>query len=138
MNLQTAQDLVSNIDTATRVFEDSLRPTLQNYLDFLPELGVSWGPTKYTQAVDYSFREVENTNFIFASEEFYEYGEYTSDIIELPFAFVENPEKYRADLLERMRAAEAMRTEKQRKQAEERILKLREQLEREERRLNNV
>lgn len=129
ISLNTAKDLVAELDGARTTLEYYLDPTLQDFIEFLPERGNSWTPEKFTKAEDYSFTEIENSHFIFESEEWYECGDYTKDTIELPFAFVEDPEAFKAK--ERAEIAEKAKkfTETQRAAAEARVTSLEAQLE---------
>jgi hypothetical protein len=131
-SLSQAHTLSDQIDAAQQQLKTYLRPTLQEYIDFLPQRGTGWTPSKYTQAEDYSFREIEHSAFVFESEEFHEYGESVRDVVELPFAFIDAPESFKTNLLESMAAAAKKRTEKNREAAEKRIAHLRRQLEVEE------
>lgn len=138
LTLRTVQTLAGNIETATGIFERSLRPTLQEYIDFLPERGTGWTPSKYTSASDYSFREIEGSSFVFQSEEFYEYGEYTQDVVELPFDFIDAPEAYKTGIRDSMAAAAKKRTERNREAAQDRVNNLKRQLEVAERSLEKT
>lgn len=128
-SLSQAQTLADAIDTAKQQFEAYIRPVLQDYINFIPERDNSWEQVKFTDAEKYSFTEVDSTFFIFESEEYYQYGEYEKDCVELPFAFVEDPEAFKTKDRE-VRAEKARKsTEAQRKQAQDEVIRLEAQLE---------
>jgi hypothetical protein len=135
-SLSQARTLANQIETATQQFEAYMRPSLQEYLDFLPERGPSWRPSKFLNAEDYSFREVDDSAFVFESEEFYDYGEDTRDVVELPFGFVSSPAAYMAETLEANRIAVEKRAAKNREAAEKRLANLKRQIVIEEAALN--
>jgi hypothetical protein len=111
--LLTAQVFVNLLEEAQTRLNTFLAPTLQDYIDFLPERGAAYTPGKYTNASGYTFKEVDTSHFIFESPEYYEYGDYEKDVVELPFAFVEDPEAYKTKLRDEISAAAKKFSERQ-------------------------
>lgn len=128
MTLQQAQSLADAIDSATQQFEAYIRPALQDYIDFTSEHVRAQAPIKCKNAEEYSFKEIESNLFIFESEEFTHYGEWTTDDVELPFSFVDNPEKYKADVIQSIRDREALRLVKSVTAAQDRVNMLKKEL----------
>lgn len=114
-------------DNAQQAIESILRSSLQEYLDFLPERGSSWVP-HYNNPSYYTFIELDGKNFIFHGEEHYQYGEYETPTISLPFDFVEAPETYKARILAEIKAAEDKRKARIKATQEEQVAKLKAQL----------
>lgn len=127
-SLNQAQTLANAIEEAQTQFETYIRSTLQEYLDFLPERGSSW-VTHFKDAPYFTFKELDGRNFIFESDEYYSHGEYETDHVSLPFEFVEAPETYKARILDEIKAAEAAKKARVKASQEERVAKLRAQLE---------
>ncbi len=138
ITLQTAKTLALNIDTATRILENSLRQPLQDYIDFTREHQPGRKPVRYFSADDYSFKEVDGSLFVFESEEFNYYGDYIQDTMEIPFSFVDDPEAHKATTIQSIRDAEAKKTERNRKAAQDRVDNLKRQLEVAERSLEKT
>ncbi len=138
LTLQTAQTLAGNIENATGIFERSTRSTLQDYIDFLSEHIPGRAPTKYKSANDYSFKEVDGSLFVFESEEFNYYGDYIQDVVDVPFAFIDAPETYKAATIKSIRDAEAKRTTRTQAAAQARVDTLKKQLEDAERSLEKT
>lgn len=127
-SLQQAQSLADAIDTAKQQFEAYIRPTLQDFIDFIPERGLSWERVKHKEADKYSFTEVDASHFTFESEEYYHAGEYEKDCVELPFDFVKDPEAFKAKDRAVRAEKEKQKTEKNRQAAQTRVDNLRRQL----------
>lgn len=128
MTLQQAQSLADAIDTATQQFEAYIRPTLQDYIDFLSEHVPGRAPAQCKDAHKYSFKEIDTSLFVFESEEYARYSQWDTDIIELPFTFVDNPEKYKADIIQSNRDKEALRLVKSVTAAQDRVDQLKKAL----------
>lgn len=128
LTLTTAQTLAQNIYNATRIFESSTRSALQDYIDFLSKHVPGRAPEHCRDAHEYSFKEVDGSLFVFESEEFSHYGEWTTETIEMPFTFVGDPEKYKADIIQSIRDAEALRLVKSVSAAQDRVAKLKKDL----------
>lgn len=128
MTLQQAQSLASEIDTATQQFEAYIRPALQDYIDFLSEHVPGRAPRHFKDAEDYSFKEIDTRLFVFESDEFTYYGDWTTDDVEVPFTFVDNPEKYKADVIQSIRDKESLRLVKSITSAQDRVDKLKKEL----------
>lgn len=124
-----AQYLHRTLVTAKEELETHLRASLQDYIDFLPQRGSSWIPEEYTDARDYEFTGTDEYHFIFESEEFYSYGEKVREDVKLPFVFIEDPEKFKAETLKDIKDAEAKKAERIRKSAQDRVDNLKRQLE---------
>jgi hypothetical protein len=127
--LDAAKTLHSNLELAKDQLEGFLSDSLQAYIDFLPERGKSWTPEKHLKAAEYSFKYTDADTFVFETEEFYSYGDYISDTVELPFAFIEDPEKFKADTLQAIRDEERARAIKNAEFQQEKIKVIRRQLE---------
>lgn len=126
--LNEALSACSMRDKAQQVIESTLQSLLQEYLDFLPERGSNWVP-HYKHATYYTFTELDGRNFLFASDEYYQYGEDDSDTISLPFEFVESPETFKARILAEIKASEDAKKARIKASQEEKVAKLRAQLE---------
>ena len=126
-SLTHAKNLVMQRDNLQTQIETALRLSLQDYLDFLPQRGSSW-VTHHTDATDYTFTELDGTNFAFESEEYYCYGESETDYVNLPFEFVESPETYKARILAEIQAAENAKKARIKATQEERVARLKAQL----------
>lgn len=138
LTLQTAKTLALNIDTATRILENSLRQPLQDYIDFTREHQNGRKPVRYYSADDYSFKEVDGSLFVFETEEFNYYGDLITDTMEIPFSFVDDPEAHKAAVIKSIRDAETAKTERTRKAAQDRVDNLKRQLEVAERSLEKT
>lgn len=128
MNLQQAQSLANAIEAAQQQFEAYISPALQDYIDFLSEHVPGRAPESCRDAHEYSFKEIDGSLFVFESEEFSHYGEWTTDDVELPFTFVDDPEKYKADIIQSNRDREALRLVKSVSAAQDRVTKLKKEL----------
>jgi len=137
-SLQQAESLADAITFSTQQFEAYTRDALQDYIDFLDKTIPAQGPIKHKDASEYSFKEVDGKLFVFESDEFHHYGEYVTDEIELPFAFVEDPELYKAHIIESIRDAKAKRDARIHSAAQARVDKLKKELEAAERSLEKA
>lgn len=126
--LSQAQSLADAIDTATQQFEAYMRPALQDYIDFTSEHVPGRAPTRFQNAEEYSFKEIDTSLFVFESEEYNYFGEWTTDDVEIPFSFVDDPEKYKADIIQSIRDKEALRLVKSVTAAQDRVTKLKKEL----------
>jgi hypothetical protein len=124
--LTTAKVLASVFDEARTNLETFLTPFREQYFEFIFELK----PTYYVQedGKATTFIEVENEYFNFEGEPYYEYGDYETPTLSLPFAFVEDPEKFMADARAAEEARQAKANAIQTERAQERVELLRKQL----------
>jgi hypothetical protein len=125
--LKEAHAAVSMRNNAQEAIETTLRSSLQEYLDFLPERGSAWVP-HYKNAIDYTFTEIDGKNFIFQGEEHYQYGETDTPYISLPFDFVDAPETFKARILDEIKYAEDKRKARIKATQEEKVASLKAQL----------
>ena len=89
--LDTALQYVAERDGAQATIEHHLNPYLARYKEFLLELTPSYDSRDLEAD---TFLEIDHKTFSFTGEEDYKYGEYYTPSLNVPFAFVEDPEAY--------------------------------------------
>lgn len=124
--LYTAQRIVRDIDASRKELEEHLAPFLAQYIELMSEINPRYHDDKDKEAS--TFSGVDGKLFVFVGEEYYEYGEYETPTVELPFDFVEDPEAYAEKERKRIADEAAKFTRAQRESQQSRIDSLRRQL----------
>lgn len=124
--LYSAQVIVRTIDARRAELEAHLAPFLKQYIDFMAEVYPRYLDSKDETAT--TFAGTDEKNFLFEGEEYYDHGDYETPTVELPFAFVEDPEAFMKTARDAKAAQEAKHAAAMRKREEERINLLRRQL----------
>ena len=94
-DLSTAVELAERFEQAKRDIHNFLAPFVREYAAFMVEENVT-GYREFENFVIETFEEVDNETFYIEGEQQYTYGEYTTPTMSLPFAFVENPQTFKA------------------------------------------
>lgn len=134
--LYTAQRIVRDLNTSRKELETHLAPFLKQYIALKDESDPRYFNEKDREVT--TFKCVEDKLFIFEGEPYYEYGDYETPSIELPFAFVEDPEGYTEKERKRIAEQAAKFSEAQREAAQRRIDSLTRQIEAEKARLSTL
>lgn len=125
-DLTRAKNYASAFSAAQNEVNDFLEPFVRKYVTFQSELNPR-STDQWDMEAD-QFTEIDNGSFWMTGEERYLYGETYTPTVSLPFAFVEDPEKFMADA----RAAEEERKNKvaakKKADAQEKVAKLKAQL----------
>lgn len=124
--LNLAQGLISQREAVQTQIETTLAPFLKDYIEFMAEINPSYHSVA-DREVD-TFVEIDNHTFAFEGEEEYEYGENFTPSVNLPFAFVEDPEDFKAKARQDKLDREMKAAAKKKADAEERAERLRAQL----------
>lgn len=128
-DLTIAKSRAAAFNTAKQDINDFLAPFVRKYADLMVELNHNYDQRDLQ--VD-SFVEIDNNSFLLTGEEVYQYSEYYTPSLYLPFAFVEDPETFRQIALAEKAAAYEKALTKKKSEAAERVIRLREQLARAE------
>lgn len=124
--LAPAQTLVREMQATQTELETLLAPSLKKYVEFMAEINPRYHDEKDKTAT--TFAGTDERNFIFEGEEYYEHGDYETPTVELPFAFVEDPEAFMKTARDAKAAVEAKHAAAMRKREEDRINRLKREL----------
>jgi len=94
-DLSRAVTFAERFEQAKRDIHNFLTPFAKDYAAFIVEENVT-GYREFENFVVETFEEVDNETFYIEGEQQYTYGEYTTPTMSLPFAFVENPQTFKA------------------------------------------
>lgn len=128
-DLTIAKSRAAAFNAAQNDINDFLAPFVRKYADLMIELNPNYDQ-RDLQAD--SFMEIDNNSFYLTGEEIYQYSEYYTPSLNLPFAFVEDPETYRQIALAEKAAAYEKAVTKKKAEAAERVTRLKAQLARAE------
>lgn len=128
-DLTIAKSRAAAFNAAQNDINDFLAPFVRKYADLMIELNPNYDQ-RDLQAD--SFVEIDNNSFYLTGEEIYQYSEYYTPSLNLPFAFVEDPETYRQIALAEKAAAYEKAVTKKKAEAAERVTRLKAQLARAE------
>ncbi len=134
--LNQAKSLVATLDQARTDLEIFLEPFREQYIEFMSELNPKYHDANDKEAD--TFKEIDAETFYFEGEEYYEYGEYTTPSVSLPFAFVADPEVYMDNARAVKAAQDAKYVKANEDRAKERVETLRKQLAAAERTLSTA
>lgn len=123
--LSTTIDLVAARDRAQQDIDSHLAPSLAKYKEFLLELN----PSQDCRDLEAdTFLETDREFFSFVADEEYSHGDYYTPSLNLPFAFVEDPEAYSAKARQDEADRKAKATARTAKDTAERVERLKAQL----------
>lgn len=93
-NLYSAQVLARNFSHAQQQINSFLAPFIKDYAAFMIAETPRGHDLRDFEAD--TFVEIENESFYLTGDEVYAYSEYYKPTLSLPFAFVEDPKKFKA------------------------------------------
>lgn len=124
--LTSAKELVDQREAIQTQIETHLAPFLAKYKELMLEL--NHHNYDHRDLSVETFNEIDREFFSFTSEEVYEYGDYYTPTLNLPFAFVEDPEAYAVKARQDEAYRKERETAKTAKGKAERVERLKEQL----------
>lgn len=130
LNLLTAKVMANQLEEAQTRINSFLAPFIKDYTAFLTAENARGYDLRDFKAD--TFEEIEGGTFLIHGEEEYSYGEYYTPTVNLPFAFVEDPEKFKADYRKQQAEVKAKREATTKKAKAEQVERLKAQLARAE------
>ncbi len=125
-DLTIAKSRAAAFNAAKNDINDFLEPFARQYFYFMSELNPRGWDQRDINANE--FVEIENNSFYLTGEEVYEYSEYYTPSLSLPFAFVEDPEAFKEQARKEKAEREEKALTKKKADAAERVVRLRAQL----------
>lgn len=125
-SLTEAKSLAAKVVEAKTAIDTYLSPLLKEYIELLKELDARGYDSRDLKAD--TFVEIEGGTFLFEGEESYEYAEYRTPSLNLPFEFVADPEAYKANARQEKANREAKIEAKKKTEATQRVERLKAQL----------
>jgi hypothetical protein len=114
-------------EQAQRDINNFLAPFISQYGDFLKTEPLSRG-WDYRDFEADTFVQTENNTFYLKGDETYEHGDHYTPELNLPFAFVEDPQQFKNDYRAKQAAFLAKQAEKTQAEKAERVKRLQTQL----------
>lgn len=125
-DLIIAKSRADELRNAQQSIDTFLAPFIKDYTEFLTaENRRGWDLRDFEAD---TFVEIGFDTFCLRGEEEYSYGEYYTPSLNLPFAFVEDPDQYKADYRKKEADRKARQEAKAKTSKEEQVARLRAQL----------